>query len=220
MEKYFWEESWDEGGYKTSFHKRDVHPYILKHLPPNKLLNKRVLVPLCGKSADLIYFRDCAAHVIGVEFIKKAVNQFFEEQELPYEKVGNTFFADKLTIINSDFFKVSVDEIGHIDFIYDRDCLVALPPQLRAKYLEKIDELLPFGSQQFINTLEYYPTKLEPPFSIQPKEVMDYFESSHTIEHVECQNVENHGLKRAWKLDYVKEHGFIATKNKGIKNGN
>lgn len=213
VEKSFWKDSWDEGGYKTSFHKLDVHAYLFKHLPPPKLSNKKVLIPLCGKSVDLIYFREYAAQVIGVEFIHKAVNQFFEEQKLPFTKAGNFFLADKLTIINSDFFNVSVDDIGHIDLIYDRACLVALPPQLRFRYIQKIEELLPMGSQQFINTLEYFPTKLEPPFSIPPTQVRDYYGYSHHIEHVESENVENHGLKRAWGLEYVKEHGFLATKN-------
>lgn len=212
MKKHFWKDSWDQGGYKTSFHKKDVHPYIHKHLPPSKLLNKTILLPLCGKSVDLIYFRNYAAHTIGVEFIKEAVDQFFEEQQLPYKKIGNVYFADKLTIINSDFFTLSADEIGHIDLLYDRACLVALPTDLRANYIKKAQELLPSGSQQFINTLEYYPTKLEPPFSVPPNEVRAYYEHSHTIKHLENKTVENHGLKRAWGLEYVKEHGFIATR--------
>lgn len=212
MKKNFWENSWDEGGYKTSFHKKDVHPYILKHLPPSKLKNKTILVPLCGKSVDLIYFRNYAHHVIGIEFIKEAIDQFFKEQQLPYKQLANSYFSDKLTIINSDFFNISVNDIGHIDLVYDRAALVALPPDLRTKYIKKIQELLPVGAQQFINTLEYYPTKLEPPFSITPKEVSSYYGHSHVITHIENQNIENHGLKRVWGLEYVREHGFIATK--------
>ena len=214
MEKNFWVESWEQGGFKTSFHKPDVHAYILKHLPPDKLKNKRVLVPLCGKSVDLIYFKKHAAHVVGVEFVDEAIHQFFEEQELPYTKSGNSYFSEKLTMIKANFFEISMDDIGHIDFVYDRACLVALPPHLRAKYIQKIEELVPVGSQQFINTIEYSPTKLEPPFSVGPEEVNNYFAHSHHIEHVECQLIENHGLIRAWGLDYVKEHGFILTKNK------
>ncbi len=214
MEKQFWAESWEQGGRKTSFHKRDIHPYILKYLSPDKLKNKKVLVPLSGKSVDLMYFREFAAHVVGVEFVTKAVEQFFEEQQLPFKKFGNTYFAEKLTMINSDFFNVSKEEIGHVDIVYDRACLVALPPHLRHKYIEKIEEILPLGSLQFVNTLEYHPTKPEPPFSIQPEEVKNYYGASHTVKHLENQIVENHGLKRAWGLDYVKEHGFMLFKDK------
>lgn len=214
MEKDFWSESWNQGGHKTSFHRPDVHPYILKYLSPDVLKNKRILVPLCGKSVDLMYFREYAAHVIGVEFVTEAVNQFFEEQHLPYTKVGDTYFAEKLTMINSDFFTVSVDDVGHIDFMYDRACLVALPPDMRMQYIQKVEELLPVGSQQFVNTLEYHPLKSEPPFSIHPEEVNGYYHHSHTIKHVESLMVDNHGLKRAWGLDFVKEHGFMLTKDK------
>ena len=214
MEKTFWVESWDQGGYKTSFHKKDIHPYILKYLTPEVLKGKRILVPLCGKSVDLIYFAKYADHVVGVEFVPEAVDQFFAEQNLPFQKVGNTFFADKITMINGDFFTVSKEEVGHIDLVYDRACLVALPYHLRMKYVSKIEELLPFGSQQFVNTLEYFPLKQEPPFSISPQELGDYYRHSHSIKHLESPIIENHGLKRVWGLDFVKEHGFILTKDK------
>jgi len=171
-------------------------------------------VPLCGKSVDLMYFREHAAHVIGVEFVTKAVEQFFEEQQLPYSKEGNVYFSEKLTLINADFFTVSVNDVGHIDLAYDRASLVALPLDLRIKYIEKVNNLLPIGSAQFVNTLEYHPLKLEPPFSIQPKEVKDYYDNSYSIKHLENRMVENHGLKRVWGLDYVKEHGFLLTKTK------
>ena len=214
MEKKFWTDSWDEGGFKTSFHKLDVHRYILKHLTPGRLKNKRVLVPLCGKSVDLMYFKKYAAQVIGIEFIEEAVKQFFQEQQLPYSKAGNTYYSENLTLINTDFFTVTKEQVGHIDLIYDRACLVALPLNLRHKYLKKVDELLPMGSKQFVNTLQYAPTRPEPPFSIPPEEVKKYYGHSHTIEHLEWDTIPNHGLQRVWGLDYVKEHGFLLTKNK------
>lgn len=216
MKREFWADSWQEGGRKTSFHRSDIHPYILRHLPPEQLANKRLLVPLCGKSVDLMYFRTHAAHVVGVEFITEAVEQFFEEQQLAYEKVGNQYRAEKITLINGDFFQVSKQEVGAIDLIYDRACLVALPLPLRQKYIAKIEELLPIGAQQFVNTLEYFPTKAEPPFSVSPEEVQHYYGHSHSIVQVEDQLVPQHGLKRVWNLDYVKEHGFMLTKDKAV----
>ncbi len=29
MQPEFWQKSWQEGGTKTSFHRRDIHPYVL-----------------------------------------------------------------------------------------------------------------------------------------------------------------------------------------------
>lgn len=214
MKKRFWIDSWKEGGRKTSFHRSDIHPYVLKYLYPEKLKNKRILVPLCGKSVDLVYFSTYAREVIGVELVTDAVLQFFEEQGLSYIKEGNVYKSGNLTIINSDFFILYSKDVGHIDIVYDRASLVALPISMRRQYIHKIEELLPPGAQQFVNTLEYYPLKPEPPFSISPQELNNYYGNSHTITHLESPIIQNHGLKRAWGLDYVKEHGFMLIKDK------
>ena len=212
MDAQFWFDSWEEGGFKTSFHRRDIHPYIIRYFPPEKLQNMRVLVPLCGKTLDLEYFRQNASYVTGVELVKKAICQFFEEQELEYECNGNRFEAKGITIINDDFLTLTRQDIGQIDLIYDRASLVALPISMRLDYIEKINELLPIGGQQFVNTLEYSPFMGEPPFSVTPDEVKKYYGQTHHIQHLEEPMIPKHGLIRKWGLDYVKEHGFLLTK--------
>lgn len=212
MEKQFWIESWDEGGFKTSFHRKDIHPYVLQYLPSEKLKNKRILVPLCGKCLDLMYFRKYADHVIGVELAEKAIYQFFEEQELPFTKNGARFEAENLTIIKADFFSLNKSDIGVIDLVYDRAALVALPLPMRLRYVEKMQSLLSSKAQQFINTLEYSPIKKEPPFSISPIDLASYYGNTHEISHLESPLIPNHGLIRCWGLNFVKEHGFLLTK--------
>jgi len=215
MEKQFWIESWDEGGFKTSFHRKDIHPYILEYLTPKKLKGKRVLVPLCGKSIDLIYFQKYAKHVVGVELAEKAVYQFFEEQALDFVKEGNRFESDQLTIINADFFALNQSDVGAIDLVYDRAALVALPLPMRLNYVAQIQSLLAPNAQQFVNTLEYFPIKEAPPFSISPEDLLSYYGNTFELEHLKSLLVPNHGLIRCWGLDYVKEHGFLLTK-KGV----
>jgi thiopurine S-methyltransferase len=212
MEKEFWIESWDEGGFKTSFHRKDIHPYILEYLTPEKLKGKRLLVPLCGKSMDLIYFQKYAEHVVGIELAEKAVYQFFEEQKLDFVKKGNRFESDKLTILQADFFALNQSDIGTIDLVYDRAALVALPLSMRLDYVEKIQSLLTENAQQFVNTLEYFPVKAEPPFSLSPDDLQSYYGDAFEIEHIESTLVPKHGLIRHWGLDYVKEHAFLLTK--------
>lgn len=208
MKKQFWLDSWDEGGFKTSFHKKDIHPYILKHLPPNQLQGKRLLVPLCGKSVDLVYFAQHALEVIGVELSQKAIYQFFEEQELDYEQKGCFYKSGNLTLIQGDFFALDSTAVGAIDLVYDRAALVALPLSMRLPYIQKIKDLLPNHAQLFINTLEYFPIKEEPPFSISATDLASYYGEEFEIQHLESPLVPNHGLIRCWGLDFVKEHGF------------
>lgn len=83
---------------------------------------------------------------------------------------------------------------------------------MRLQYIQKIHKLLPAHSQQFINTLEYFPIQAQPPFSISAEEVAQYYGQSFSIEHLEAPLVPKHGLIRAWGLEYVKEHGFLLTR--------
>ena len=98
MDAQFWFDSWEEGGFKTSFHRHDIHPYIIHHFPPEKLHNMRVLVPLCGKTLDMEYFRQNANHVTGVELVKKAILNYFEEQSLEYQCNSNRFEAKGVAV--------------------------------------------------------------------------------------------------------------------------
>ncbi|MEZ4731696.1 MAG: hypothetical protein R3E79_31645 [Caldilineaceae bacterium] len=212
MEAQFWMDSWQIGGTKTSFHRRDIHPYVVKYFSPAALKGKRILVPLCGKTVDMAYFRQHAAAVIGVELVEQAVQQFFAEQGLAYIQHGNRFETERLTMICGDFFSLTHADVGHIDLVYDRASLVALPLPMRMQYIRKINELLPVGNQQFINTLEYAPLLPEPPFSITPEEVAHYYGANYTIQHLEAPELPEHRMVQKFHLRFLKEHGFLLTK--------
>lgn len=216
MQAEFWLESWDIGGSKTSFHRKDVHPYVEAYAPAHWLKGKRVLVPLCGKDNALMWFREHADHVIGIELAEKAVDQFFDEQNLSYYKTADQRYeAERLTIINRDIFDIHPDEIGPIDFVYDRAALVALPEEMRERYRQKIDEFMAVGSQCLVITLEYAPFEIPtPPFSITPAEIDSYYRDNYAIDHVKQLEVPNHPMIRKMGLDFLKEHGFMLTKLK------
>ncbi len=213
VEAAFWINSWDQGGTATSFHRRDIHPYVQKYATPEFLRGKRVLVPLCGKTNDMMWFREYADHVIGVELVEKAIVQFFSEQALPYEQVEpGRYAADKLTIFNRDFFALEAADVGHIDFIYDRAALVALPFEMRQRYIRKIDTLLPIGGQQLVITLDYAPRMETPPFSITPAEVESYYSPRYSVELVENPLLPEHRMVAKFNLDYLYEPGLLLTR--------
>ena len=49
----------------------------------------RFLVPLCGKTKDLVFLYEKGFHVIGLEGVEKACLEFFEENNIEFEKVEN-----------------------------------------------------------------------------------------------------------------------------------
>lgn len=213
MEASFWIKSWELGGFYTSFHRRDIHPYVLEYMTPDEIENKNILVPLCGKTLDMRYLAQYANKVIGVELVEDAIVQFFDENNLPYEMIDDeTYVSGNITLLKKDFMALTTEEIGQIDWIYDRASLVALPYEMRVDYLRAIDRLSDVGTKQLIITLEYFPLINSAPFCIKPNEVDDYYGAGHIIKHVERPNLPNHGMVRKWNLDYLIEHGFVATK--------
>jgi len=211
MKPQFWIESWQKGGSCTSFHRPNIHHYLATHAPPELLAGKRVLVPLCGKTKDLLWFQRHAAHVVGVELSELAVRQFFRENPMAVECHGHRFEAERLTLLCADLFTLGPAEIGPIDFVYDRAALVALPLPLRRRYLAKLDELTRRGTIQFVNTVQYDPVMDTPPFSIGPDDILDYYGDRYQIEHVEQPVLPNHGMVRKFNLHWLIEHGFILT---------
>ena len=211
MEKAFWFNSWELEGHHTSFHRKDIHPYIVKHLPPFSLESQSVFVPLCGKSLDLLYFSHFAQRVVGVEIVEKAVIQFFVENQRAYTRIGNKFISGNITIFCCDLFSLTAKDLGPIDIVYDRASLVALPHAMRVRYLQTLEKLTPVGALTFLNTVEYAPTLPSPPFSISPADVASYF-PNYAIDHVESPTLPNHGLVRKFNLSYLIEHGFLMRK--------
>lgn len=221
MEPEFWFESWKAEGSATSFHRPDIHPFVQKHLNPEMLKGKRVLVPLCGKTNDMMWFREHADHVIGIELVDKAILQFFEEQNLPYNNSRKDFFeAERLSIIHKDLFELTAEDLGMVDLIYDRASLIAFPEKMRVDYINKLDQLSHVGTQTLLITLEYAPILPTPPFSLNEADIKGYYGSNHTIEHVEAVNRPDHRMKQKLGLEYFIENAYLMTKLEDLPDKN
>ena len=74
-----WFERWKNN--KIGFHQDEISPYLLKYAHKlNK--NNNILVPLCGKSLDMLYLSENFANVVGVELVKDACDAFVSENTL------------------------------------------------------------------------------------------------------------------------------------------
>ncbi|AGL17667.1 methyltransferase domain-containing protein [Actinoplanes sp. N902-109] len=213
MEESFWYESWDEGGTKTSFHLRDVHPHAAMLAQRGLLDDATVFVPLCGKSVDLPYFARHARRVVGVELVPQAVGQFFADNELtPVEQPPGVFRAGNLEIRCGDLFRLTPADLGPIDVVYDRAALIAFPDDMRDRYVAKMIELTRPGTRYFINTLEYHPLLPSPPFSVGPEQIESYYGAHFTIDHVCHDDRPGHRMVEKFGLDRLAEHGFLLTR--------
>ncbi|AKT44086.1 hypothetical protein [Chondromyces crocatus] len=217
MQAEFWFDSWERGGFHTSFHRRDIHPFVETHTPGERFVGSRVLVPLCGKTNDMLYYRQFARHVIGVELVEKAILQFFEDNGLDYVQNGSRFESDRLTILCADFMDLTPEDVGPIDLVYDRAALVAMPLEMRLNYIRAVDRLTPVGAQQLLNTIEYDPVLPSAPFSIAPEEVAAYYADAYDVDHLEAVVIPQHGMVRRWGLRFLIEHGFMLKKRQNIR---
>lgn len=178
----FWHEKWSKK--EIGFHQSDFHSLLKEysHLFFDDYAQKKILVPLCGKSLDMLYLLKKGASVFGVELSEIACREFFEENQIAYEvkRVGQhqLFLAQDIQILCGDI--LTFDFEGYsFDGVYDRAALIALEPTLRQKYLKLMIDL--DISKYFLITLEFDNSIIGPPFSISKKMVESYFDRVYKV---------------------------------------
>lgn len=167
-----WLSRWESG--QIGWHEAGGSSALRKFWP-RLAQGSRVLVPLCGKSHDLLWLAHQGLKVTGVELSEIAAKAFFEDAGIKFEvEVSSGFsrFHDRdagLSIVCGDYFQY-VD--GPFDALYDRAALVALPPELRPVYVKHTQSLLKASATQLLITLEYDQSIANgPPYSVLPEEV-------------------------------------------------
>lgn len=179
MQSEFWLERWREG--RTGFHMDRVMPLLEKHCPSLGVpRGSRVLVPLCGKSLDMLWLAAQGYRVLGVELSQLAVDAFLAEHALRARvhdsPLGTHHVAGDIEIIRGDVFDLDAATLASCSGVYDRAALVALPSGTRARYVEHVYGQLPDGFRVLLITLDYDQAEMEgPPFAVSGAEVRRLF---------------------------------------------
>ena len=200
MEPKFWQERWARN--QIGFHLPEVNPYLLRYWPSLTLTQgAKVLVPLCGKSLDLMWLASNGYRVLGVELSEQAVEAFFSEQNLTpritRHGVFKVYQADLIEVWCGDFFALDAGVLADCTALYDRAALIALPPLMRAQYAEQLNSLLRPGCQGLLITLDYDQTqKAGPPFAVTDDEVKVLLGFQWRLEVLEAQDI----LGESWKF--------------------
>ncbi len=184
MQPEFWKSRWSEG--KTAFHEGTPNTFLTRHAA-RIADRRRILVPLCGKTEDLAFLAAHDHEVIGIELVEDAVKAFFAEHNATPTVTRRgpiaSYVAGAITIFAGDFFAVTEADVGAIDAIYDRAALVALPLEMRKKYVEHLHTLVPARTKSLLVTLEYPQDRYEgPPFSVTETEVRALFATAELID--------------------------------------
>ncbi|GAA5235455.1 thiopurine S-methyltransferase [Verticiella sediminum] len=183
MEPEFWLSRWREG--RTHFHQNRITPPLQKFWPGLGLAPEaRVLVPLAGKSLDMLWLAEQGHEVVGVELSELAVGQFFAENGLTPERrrsaLGEHWRSGRIELIQGDIFALDADFLAGFDAVYDRAALIALPPDMRRHYVEHVYAGLRSGCRGLLVTLDYPQDEMDgPPFSVPDADVQALY-APHT----------------------------------------
>jgi thiopurine S-methyltransferase len=210
----FWIERWEKG--EIGFHRDDVHDFLPRHWPTLGVgKGEGVLVPLCGKSRDMVWLAAAGHKIVGVELSPLAVDDFFREQGLEADtKTVGPFVvrtAGPFTIWCGDFFELPQDAMRGVTAAYDRAALVALPSTLQPRYAETLARLLPVGAPTLLVSLWYPEGEIAgPPFSTPLAQVATLFGGTHTIGIAESrdglsesQNLKDRGVTSLDETAYI-----------------
>ena len=222
MDSKFWQQRWQDG--RIGFHKSNVNPQLTEYFSELAVpISGQVLVPLCGKSVDMVWLAHAGYNVVGIELVESAVQAFFIEQNITPTITEFTSAADKfplrryqgqlagqtITLWVADIFALSPTAIGDIAAVYDRAALIALPADMRPDYSKQIYKLSN-NAPQLLITLHYDQSKKDgPPFSISREQLQQYYDANYEIIELESQSST---LNSAAKLS-VTEHVWLLSKN-------
>lgn len=181
----YWLRRWQENA--IGWHHEEYNPHLLGFWGLLAVpAGSRVLVPLCGKSRDLVWLSEHGYRILGVELSPLAVSAFFAEQGLePDVEEGERFErwqAEDFEILCGDVFQLQPGELKGVAAVYERASLVALDPQQRRRYADLLTRLLPSGCRVLLVTMDYPQHEMAgPPYSVTGAEVKELFEEQFEI---------------------------------------
>ncbi len=212
MTPEFWLQRWREN--RIGFHQSQINSHLEAcwpqlTVPPGSL----VFVPLCGKSLDMLWFAGQGYRILGVEISPLAIKAFFEENRLmpTISQVGPFQFypAGEIEIFCGDFFDLQPVHLTGVRAVYDRASLIALPPEMRKRYVRHLREILPPHTPILLITLDYPQMEREgPPFAVGKNEVRELFADGWEIELIEINNLQSEN-ESAHRHPYFREQVFI-----------
>ena len=166
-----WLERWEVG--RIGWHEPAGNENLKAHWTGS---GRRVLVPLCGKTPDLLWLEAEGNEVVGVEVSPLAARDFFVENDLDYTVESATlprYVASerRITIACGDYF--GFHDRG-FDACYDRGGLVAIDPERRADYVRHTRSLLTPDAWLLLIAVEYDQSVAPgPPFSLDADAVRE-----------------------------------------------
>ena len=205
-----WIERWRDG--RIGFHQESTNDVLMRHWPAVVKDPKcDVLVPLCGKSKDMLWLLERGHRVVGVELCSIAVEAFFHENKVDYsveERGPYTAYIGrntelKITLLVGDFFELEPDIAGRFMAVYDRAAFVALPPSKWPAYAAAVTRVMSDEASGLVLTFDYPQVERDgPPFSVSYDDVVSTLQASWSVDLLETLNLAD---RNRWELSRLQE---------------
>jgi len=215
-----WAAKWEVD--EISFHRSEVNQHLVRWY--DRLTAggapRRVLVPLCGKSVDMMWLYQKGHTVIGIEGVEKAIVEFFTENKLQFTKssteAGPLFqTADgRLQLYQADICVMSPALIGPVEGIWDRGSYVAVNYEDRPRYAAFLRGVMGPGCQYLLWAVEYDKSLFAgPPRCLTRQDIGTEFDNCATIETLSDSDhtVETFPKIAKWNLTQMRECVYMLT---------
>jgi len=204
----FWLRRWADN--QIGFHKPGVHPLLERFWPRVAAGAGRVLVPLCGKSDDVMWLAGRGHDVVGIDLSEIAARSFADEHGLEFSVREDPPFtrlrSGRIEFLVGDFFDLTPEKTGRFSLVYDRASLIALPPDARQRYASHLRSLLEDSFHILLITLMYDQKRMEgPPFAVGEDEIRALW-SGYTVDSLDERDcLEEEPRFRERGLEWMKE---------------
>ena len=198
MKPEYWIEGWQQG--RRGFDQGDPHRWLPEHWSTlGVAADATVLVPLCGKSVDMVWLAEQGHSIIGVEVSEIAVHEFFEMVGLTPDvsQVGplSLYRAGPYELWRGDLFELPAAIFDRVDAVYDRASIVALPPDIRRRYAEVLTTQIRPEAPWYLVSFTYDQNEMDgPPHSVPPAEIDVLFGEEFEIETLVDESVINRAI--------------------------
>lgn len=189
MEADYWHDKWAKES--IGFHQSSANKRLQQWWPEIDIADgAEVFVPLCGKSLDMLWLHQQGHKVLGIELSQKAIEDFFNENSLEYERATDGPFevftglneAEGIKLLLGDLFELSKEHCRNCVAVYDRASLIAMNDDLRPRYAEHLAAILSPGVISLLLTIDYDVTKMSgPPFAVPDSMVTKLFNKNFDI---------------------------------------
>lgn len=159
--------------------------------------NAEILFPLCGKANSMITLAKYGYRIAGIEISPIAINRFFSEHHLTAKRDETNecavYIAEEypVKIYCEDLFKsLSMRCQGLFDFA----ALVAILPNDRKKYVDKLKSMLAPRAKGIVAVIDYDGIASRAPFPVSAEEFHGLFSESFTISELERYEAKVHPL--------------------------